>query len=201
MYETMRIMGIDLAGKMENPCGICILDGHDFILKTLYREEDILKEIKTVDPSLIVIDAPLSLPKGRCCLEKDCECAYGCHFRQAELDIRPYGRVLPLTFRGMKMLTLRGISIAEELKKRYEVIETHPRTSQKILGLENLLSDFRRFFKIPTDVTKHELDAVLAALTGFLYIKDCFIKLGDPDEGIIIIPKDKKCLELLNDIN
>jgi len=197
MYEAIKIMGIDLAGKMENPSGICIIDGNKLILKTLYKDDDILKEIETIDPPLIAIDAPLSLPKGRCCLDRDCECAPGGHFRQAERDIRPYGRVLPLTFRGMKMLTLRGISLADELKKEYEVIETHPRTSQKILGLENLQRDLGRFFKIPDHVTEHELDAALAALTGFLYIKDCFCRLGDPDEGIIIIPQDKKCLELI----
>ncbi len=39
----------------------------------------------------------------------------------------------------------------------------------------------------------HELDAGLLVLTGFLYLKKQCIELGDPDEGLIIIPDTKKC--------
>lgn len=99
----MKIVGIDLSGKETNPSGICVLNRDKITLKTLLSDEEILKEIKNIKPSLIAIDTPLSLPKGRCCLEKNCNCAVGGHLRQAERDIRPYGRVLPLTFRGMKM--------------------------------------------------------------------------------------------------
>lgn len=192
----MKIVGIDLAGKEENPSGICILQRGKLVLKTLYTNANILKAINLINPSVIAIDAPLSLPKGRCCLEKDCACAVGGHLRQAERDIRPYGRVLPLTFRGMKMLTLRGIALAEELIKNYRVIETHPRTSQKMLGLKDP-HDLSRFYKLPRDATEHELDAALAAVTGFLYLKDCYLELGDPEEGTIVIPAGKNCLELI----
>lgn len=193
------IIGIDLAGKMENPSGICILNGRKIILKTFYKDKEILKEIKVIKPSLIAIDAPLSLPRGRCCLEKDCECAVGGHLRQAERDIRPYGRVLPLTFQGMKMLTLRGITLTYQLRKEYPVIETHPRTSQKMLGLGSS-EHLSRFFKLPGHATEHELDALLASLTGLLYLNDCYIELGNPEDGIIIIPRDKSCLKLLKNI-
>jgi uncharacterized protein len=200
MQETIKIIGIDLAGKMENPSGICILNGPKLILKTFYKDKEILKEIEVIKPSLIAIDAPLSLPKGRCCLERDCACAVGGHLRQAERDRRPYGRVLPLTFRGMKMLTLRGIALASQLRKEYPVIETHPYTSQKMLELKNLEHDLSRYFKIPPNATEHELDALLASLTGLLYLKNCYIELGNPEEGVIIIPWDESCLKLLEKI-
>ncbi len=196
----MKIIGIDLAGKEENPSGICVLSMHKMDLFTLYTDMDILDIIDKLKPSLIVIDAPLSLPKGRCCLEKECECAVGGHFRRAERDIRPYGRVLPLTFHGMKMLTMRGIKLASKLKKDYKVIETHPRTSQKILGFNDSLSDLSKFFTISPNTTEHELDAGLLALTGYFYLKDCYIELGNPDEGIIIIPSSSKCLKTINRI-
>jgi uncharacterized protein len=192
----MKIIGIDLAGKEENPSGICVLNGKNIQLSTLHDDDEILKEIKRPDPTLIAIDAPLSLPQGRCCLEKDCECAVGGHFRQAERDIRPYGRVLPLTFRGMKKLTFRGIALAALLRKEFQVIETHPRTSQKMLGFKDR-SDLGRFFKLPPAANEHELDACLAALTGYLYLQDCYLELGEPREGTIIIPKGEVCLELL----
>jgi hypothetical protein len=187
----MKIVGIDLAGKQENPSGFCVLEGKHPILKTLYSDEDIIKCVKKVNPAVIAIDAPLSLPKGRCCLEKDCKCAVGGHFRQAEQDIRPYGRVLPLTFRGMKMLTLRGIRLAKELKKDFEVIETHPRTSQKMLGFKDLKDDLNQIYNLPDEPTEHELDGVLAAITGYLYLIGCVLELGDPEEGIVVIPGDE----------
>ena len=91
----MKIMGIDLAGKVNNPTGICILNAdesreHNIDMGTLYTDEEILEKINRLQPSLIVIDAPLSLPKGRCCLEKECICAVGGHFRQSEREIRQH---------------------------------------------------------------------------------------------------------------
>ena len=41
-------------------------------LSTIYTDQDIIKLIDEVKPSVTVIDAPLSLPKGRCCLKKNC---------------------------------------------------------------------------------------------------------------------------------
>ena len=193
----MKILGIDLAGKENNPSGISIFDGHEMDLSTIYSDRDIIKLITDLKPSVIVIDAPLSLPKGRCCLENDCECAVGGHFRQAEKDIRQYGRVLPLTFRGMKMLTFRGIRLASELKNNYELLESHPRTCQKILKFNDQLSSLNQFTNVSDKATAHELDAGVIALTGYLYLNNCCIELGDPDEGLIIIPKNEKCLNLL----
>lgn len=195
----MIIAGIDLSGKEENPSGICVLYKKlniKVILKTLYSDEDILKEMKTLKPSIVAVDAPLSLPLGRCCLEKECECALGGHFRRADLEIRSYGRMLPLTFQGMKMLTLRGIKFAAELKKQWEVIETHPCTGRRMLGLEEP-EDLGKLLDLPPDAGVHELDAAMAAVTGYLYLNDCFMELGDPSEGTIIIPRGEGCWSLL----
>jgi hypothetical protein len=195
----MKILGIDLAGKQKNPSGICILSNHELFLKTLFFDKDILEEVKRVDPLLIGVDAPLSLPKGRCCLERDCECSMVGHFRQAERDIRPYGRVLPLTFHGMKLLTLRDVKLVKYLNEKYEVIETHPRTDQKILGFTELKLDVSRYFNLRGEITNHTLDSALAALTGYFKVNNCILELGDPVEGIIAIPRDNKCLNLLLD--
>jgi len=83
----MKILGIDLAGKEENPTSISIFDRYKMDLSTIYTDQDILKLIDELKPTVIVIDTPLSLPKGRCCLEKNCKCAVGGHFRQAEKKI------------------------------------------------------------------------------------------------------------------
>ncbi|WP_321422403.1 DUF429 domain-containing protein [uncultured Methanobacterium sp.] len=201
----MKIMGIDLAGKVDNPTGICILNTdesreYEIDMGTLYTDEEILGNIDRLQPSLIAIDAPLSLPKGRCCLEKECECAVGGHFRQSEREIRRYGSVLPLTFTGMKMLTLRGVGLASVLLGKFQLKETHPRTAGKMLNWENLEKDLENYFHLPPNPTEHELDAAIAALTGFFYINDCFLELGNEDEGTIILPKGKDCLEILKKV-
>ena len=193
----MKIMGIDLAGKEENPTGISILNNKELLLETLFNDHEIIDEVVLVDPVLVGIDAPLSLPLGRCCLKRDCECAVGGHFREAERDIRRYGRVLPLTFQGMNMLTYRGVKLSKQLRVLSEVFETHPRTNQRILGFTDLTEDLNRYFSINGEITVHTLDAALAALTGYFKLFNCCLELGDPVEGTIIIPRDMKCLNLL----
>ncbi|MDP3066252.1 MAG: hypothetical protein Q8N08_05870 [Methanobacteriaceae archaeon] len=112
----MCIMGIDLSGKEENPSGICILRGVEILFETCFTDDEIIETVENFNPRLIVIDAPLSLPRGRCCLEKECGCASGGHFHLCEVEIRRYGPVLPVTFHGMKMLTMKGLSLNEKLK-------------------------------------------------------------------------------------
>ncbi len=193
----MKIVGIDLAGKPENPTGFCVLDDQKFIFRVVYKDEEILKKIDEIDPSLVAVDAPLSLPKGRCCLRKNCSCRkIGGDFRAADIEMRKYGRVLPLSFHGMRMLTERGIKLAAKLKK-HDIIEVHPRTTQRILGFENLYHDLGRYFKLPKKVTDHELDAALAAITGLFCTRNRFIEVGDPQEGTIILPKNKKDFKML----
>ena len=189
--KHIKIMGIDLAGKPENPTGIYFLN-RDIGFSTVFEDNEILNFITKSDPSLIVIDAPLSLPKDRCCLSNECGCSeIGGHFRKAEVEMRKYGRTLPLTFRGMRMLTERGIKLANELKGKYKVIESHPRTIQKILGFKDLKRDLNYYFKLPDNLSDHELDAALLVIAGIFYINGDFIEFGDVDEGIIILPEIK----------
>jgi uncharacterized protein len=60
---NIKIIGIDLSGKPENPTGICALDGYNINFRTLFENDEILSYIAETHPSLVVIDAPLSLPK------------------------------------------------------------------------------------------------------------------------------------------
>ncbi|MGZ7048056.1 MAG: DUF429 domain-containing protein [Methanobacterium sp.] len=185
---NFKIIGIDLAGKSVNPTGICFLDKNELNFSTFFGDDEILDYVFKKNPSLIVIDAPLSLPKGRCCLSNKCICSKnGGHFRRAEVEMRKYGRTLPLTFKGMRMLTERGIILKEKLENDYEVIESHPRTVQKILGFESP-RDIEKFFKIPPDISEHEFDGALLVINGIFYIKGQFMKFGDSKEGLIILP-------------
>lgn len=184
-----KIIGIDLAGKPENPTGICFLNENKLNFFTCFSDNEIMDLIATNNPSLIVIDAPLSLPKGRCCLSSECSCSeIGGHFRAAEVEMRKYGRTLPLTFRGMRMLTERAIKLANKLKENYKVIESHPRTIQKILDFKSP-QDVKKYYSIPSNISEHELDAALLVLNGLFYIEGRFMEFGDIGEGIIILPE------------
>ncbi len=180
----MMIVGVDLSAKEKNPTGIATLKDREIETIEVSSDDEILKE--SVNAGLVVFDAPLSLPKGRCCLEKNCGCAKFGHFRKADLEIRKYGRVLPLTFLYMKMLTYRGIRLENLLKSlnpRLNIIETHSNTAHKLIKYK--LSKF----KIKDGISPHEFDASIAAITGHLYLKGEYIILGDPSEGRIILPK------------
>jgi predicted nuclease with RNAse H fold len=85
-------------------------------------------------------------------------------------------------------------------KKRYRTIEVHPTSTRKALNMP--LKDWR---KIQTTLEtiglegdlklraleSHEIDAVTAALTAYLHMKNQAETVGDGQEGYIIIPKKK----------
>ncbi|MCK9151501.1 DUF429 domain-containing protein [Methanobacterium alcaliphilum] len=203
------ILGIDLAAKCENSTGFAVIDKKTMFIGTVLPDSELLDIVDLYKPEFIAIDAPLSIPSGRCCLEKECKCsAYG-HFRQSDKKMRQYGGVLPLTFHGMKLLTLRAIELKEKLKISHpsvKIIETHPRTCQKVFGLDkevkNIFDHLNSFFQLQkfvkinkkinlkswTEVTQHEIDGALAALSALYYVNGKFHELGDPGEGTIIVP-------------
>jgi predicted nuclease with RNAse H fold len=167
--------GIDLAALSRNQTGVCLFDGESFEPGTLYGDDEILCYVHEHRPRVIAIDAPLTLPRGRCCFDDAC-----CGTRKIRecdrmLISRGY-RVFPPGFSFMKQLTLRGKSLKEQLPD-FEVIEVHPRTTMRILGPR----------EFPKARTEHERDACAAALCAFLYAKGECEVLGD-DEGVVVIP-------------
>ncbi|MDI9623508.1 MAG: DUF429 domain-containing protein [Methanothermobacter sp.] len=181
------IVGVDLAAKEKNRTGIAIISNKKVEAFEVLSDNEILDVI--VDADLVVFDAPLSLPKGRCCLERECKCSRFGHFRKADLEIRKYGQVLPLTFPHIKMLTYRGIrlkNILESLNPDSIIIETHPSTARKLINLSRISSTFKIEWE---KLSPHESDAIIAAITGYFYLKgECMI-LGDSSEGPIVLPK------------
>jgi len=158
----MKVVGIDLAGKTENPTGFCLLTESGAETKLLYSDLEILREIETVKPQCIAIDAPFWLPKvgaWRPCDEKLLKRGY-----------KPLSPILPT----MRLLTLRASHLVRVLKERkYRLIEVFSQASEKILGLS----------KEPRK-NKDEYDALLCALTAKAYLEG---KYEDLDG--IILPK------------
>jgi HemK-like putative methylase len=192
----MKILGLDLAGSEKRKTGVALLN-ENLIAQCLsvFEDKEILDLVEKEKPCLICIDAPLSLPKGRKEINKKSKV----HFRACDLELRKRKiKFFPITLGPMRKLTERGLKLKKILEKKYEVIEVYPGASQDILNIkrkgegENKLKKGLENFGIKIigkKIDDHQLDAITAAFTGFLYKKKKAIALGEKSEGQIIIPK------------
>jgi len=84
-----------------------------------------------------------------------------------------------------------------------DVIESYPGAAQDVLGIprkkqggvmkleglrEGLLA-FGVVFEDDGNITHDELDAVTCAVVGYFYLADEYRALGDPEEGVLIVPR------------
>lgn len=182
--EESRVVGMDLAGKPDRPTGWALLQGKIVEVKELFSDKDLLKETINVNPFMVAIDAPLTLPKSGVT-------------RKADRDMRKLGYpVFPPLYPAMKTLTFRGMRLAQMLRKRkIEVIEVHPASTRKALFMP--VKDWgaiREVFvamglqKLKKALSSHEVDAVTAALTAYFHIRGSVEKIGDDVEGYIVVP-------------
>ena len=211
----MKIVGVDLAGVDRRETGFAIVDGFKTETCVLHTDEEIFEAIEKSGANLITIDSPLGYPKGRCCLDYNCECRkYGC-MRIGEKQMVKIGvRIFPCGFGGMQKLTNRGIMFRRALEKKgYEVIETYPGSAQDLLGMPRKKAGIEELRKALINygfvgdvskkiITDHELDAITSSLVGELYKKGEYIALGIKEEAQIITakPKDKETLKKLKDL-
>jgi len=204
-------LGIDLTSTEARPSA-CL--GLDRELRLIYcgflnRDSDILRAVSYYQFELITIDAPLSLPKGLCCLEETCSCqpeASG-KSRYCERELRKQGiTVFPTTKKTfIKDLIYRGIRLRTELESMgYEVIEVYPYASKIRLFDKNLTAKTKpagaAFLKqhisqlLPdiapciAQFNHHLCDATIAAYTAFLYLQGRTELIGDTEEGAIHLP-------------
>lgn len=185
--KAKGIIGIDLAGKPKNPTGWALWKNKKVETSLIHTNEEILDGIAHSDPTIIAIDAPFSLPKKGILRIAD-----------REMIRRGY-RVFPPYLPAMKTLTLRAMKLNKLIaKKGYKTIEVHPTSTRKALNIS--LKDWRKIqttletiglegdLKLRT-LKSHEIDAVTAALTAYLHMKNQAEAIGDREGGYIIIPK------------
>jgi len=182
----VKIVGIDLAGHPTNDTGFCVLrvddDEKSVTTSILKSDADILERLKEIQPEMVAIDAPLIF-EGR--------------NRPCDDELGEYG-ALPVTLRGMEVLAKRGSSLTIEIKKlNLNMIEIFATASAKILGFHD--PDNKKMQKRLMEakisgnldkrfLTKDELDAIFAAITGYLHLNGSTEEIGD-DNGKIVIPK------------
>jgi predicted nuclease with RNAse H fold len=181
---------------------------HD--LGLVREDDDILALASRWRPRYLAIDAPLSLPEGMCCLEECCPCAPASPdgLKAAERALLKEGIGLFRTTKRsiIKAMVYRAIGLRRALEKeRYAVMEVYPYASKvRLFGrpipkkttkagrqwlrqrLEGLVPGLREHGR---PLSHDELDAIVAAYTAYLHGQGQAEAVGDPEEGVIYVPK------------
>ncbi len=177
-----RVTGVDLAAKSSNPTGVAVLDVRErrfLAIGHVYTDDEVLDVVASTDSSIVVIDAPLSFPPR------------GAAFRKVELEaIRRGARLLPLTMPAMRMLVERAIELAARLRQLgVSVYETHPWSALRLSGCSlRVLLERLRVTNIEKRLSKHERDAIIAALVGLCVLEDCAERF-EADGGALFLLK------------
>lgn len=187
------ILGLDLAGSPRRPSCLCFLVGRKVSTQLAYENKEILFLIKKNKPSLVAIDAPLTLPIPRSEGDKKI------YLRVCEEELKrrriPF---FPPTLSQMRQLTRRGMWLSQKIKAMgIKVIEVYPGAAQDIWGLprsrrrpDGLRLGLKKMglTGLNEKMTADELDAVTSALVGYYYLLGKTEEIGDPEEGKIILP-------------
>jgi predicted nuclease with RNAse H fold len=151
----------------------------------------------------VAINAPLTRPAGRCCLDDDCPCRTdpGTRSRQLERDLARMG-IPALATALIRVLARRGARIAAALRAEgREPLEVYPYATLRLLGLpwrgKKTAAGRRRIHRalkplVPgldhPGASEHQLDAVVCALTALLWRQGRTRAVGAPGEGLMTIP-------------
>jgi predicted nuclease with RNAse H fold len=120
---TKITVGIDLAGKTENPTGWALLRRKILRTGIIYSDNGILEIVENNKLSIIAVDAPFNLPRKGV-------------LRRADKEMISRGlRVFPPRLPAMKALTQRAIRLNKLIAERgYNTIEAHPTSTRRTLN-------------------------------------------------------------------
>lgn len=210
---VMSVLGIDLRASQKKPSAIAILDSQSHLteLGSFNEDSELTEQVARVQPGLIAIGAPLNLPLGFCCLDQTCDCQFAVPDRKGrlfELELAKMGISCFYTNKGsiIRELIYRGIRLSHDLKTEgYNVIEVYPHATKMLLfgdkvppkssaasvsymigHLATLVSGLEDH---ADDLNQNTCDAIINAYTGQLHAQSDTDVLGDPEEGILVLPK------------
>jgi len=209
----MAVLGVDLRASRKKPSSVAILDSHSHLteLGSFYEDIELMKLVDDLRPGLVAIGAPLNLPSGFCCLDQSCDCRFSVPDRKGrllELELAKMGISCFYTNKGsiIRELIYRGILLSQNLRDAgYNVIEVYPHATKMLLfgdkvppknsaasvsymigHLTPLVSGME---KHADDLDRNSCDAIINAYTGQLHAQSNTDVLGDPEEGILVLPK------------
>ena len=199
-------VGIDLAGVEHCETGLAVLrDGRLQRLGACWTDREIVDAVRRAGRRAVVaINAPLTRPLGRCCLDDECPCRHdpGTRSRQLERDLARMG--IPTLATGLlKVLAWRGQRIAMALRvDGYDPLEVYPFASMRLMGVPAKSKKSRegrrrihaalkrriRGLDHP-EASDNLLDAVVCAWTAHLWATGKARSVGAPEEGLVTIPR------------
>jgi predicted nuclease with RNAse H fold len=204
-------IGIDLTSSPKKPSACVGLDKHLSLafFGFLSTDNDLVALVSSQPSCLAAIDAPLTLPKGLCCLEESCSCQPEQERgRECERELAKQGIPCYFTTKRsiIKKMVYRGIKLRKELEGRgYQVIEIYPYASKVRLwgkpippkskpgGLAFLQTKLTSLVPCLASYVAdlgHDLcDAAIAAYTAYLHYWKETEQMGNPEDGVIYIPK------------
>jgi len=205
-------LGLDPTSASRRPSAFAVLNDqgglHD--LGLVREDDDILALARRWRPRYLAIDAPLSLPEGMCCLDESCTCAPASPdgLKAAERALLKEGIGLFRTTKRsiIKAMVYRAIGLRRALEEqRYAVIEVYPYASKvRLFGRpipKKTTKAGRQWLRqrlegLVPGLREHErrlghdlLDAIVAAYTAYLHGQGQAEAVGDPQEGVIYVPK------------
>jgi len=209
----MAVLGIDLRASRKKPSTVAIIDSQSHLtrLESFHEDSELTDLVGEVRPDLIAIGAPLNLPSGFCCLDQSCDCWFsipGRKGRLLELELAKMGISCFYTNKAsiIRELIYRGIRLSQDLRDEgYEVIEVYPYATKMLLfgdklPPKNSAASLRYMIghlaplvsgldDHAGDLDRNTCDAIINAYTGRLHAQSDTDVLGDPEEGILVLPK------------
>ena len=198
-------VGIDLAGVPHRETGVAVLRGGQLeVLTAAATDDEIMAFVALAgDNGTVAVNAPLSLPRGRCCLEDDCPCRHDPGTRSRAIERELLRQRVPVLATGLiNVLARRGLRLADAIRRAgWEPREVYPYATLRLLGLptagKRTQLGRRRIHHalqplVPgldhPDASEHQLDAITCAYTAHLWRQGLTRTVGDPAEGLMVIP-------------
>lgn len=130
------IVGIDLAGSPRRVTELCVLRNLTAETRVAFSDDDILDFVREAQPTLVPIDAPLTLPKGRSTVHD----RSGEHLRDCDRKLLRRGiRFFPITLGPMRMLTEPGLALKTKLiSTGYQTVDSYPSAAQDLRQEDDL---------------------------------------------------------------
>ena len=209
----MLVLGVDLRASHKRPSVIVGLESGPNVTRLGHFDTDaeFIQIASMVRPDVIAIGAPLNLPSGFCCLDPDCDCHFEVPNRKGrllELELARMGISCFYTNKGsiIRELIYRGIRLNAQLRELgYNVIEVYPHATKMVLFgdkvppknsasavdymVQRLSPLIGGLAELSKGLDRNGCDALINAYTGLLYSESATDTLGDPNEGILVLPR------------
>ena len=193
------IFGVDYGSRMAGTTAVAIAKkGVIGVCQSQHRQDAdgwLLELAATHQPDYLFLDAPLSLPG----VYKDLAGYSNFFFREADLQLRAMS---PMFLGG---LTARAMRLKEQLRVHPgPVIEVYPAAVARHLELKtkgykgpkaaipDVLANLEKLLPFPVEHSSgignwHQIDALLALLSGLRFCLGRHTSFGNPDEGEIVV--------------